>query len=146
MGRSFKGKHITGLIALSLALCMLVSDAGAIETLITEEHETEPAYADGIFDGLNSDFESSRISDVVDEVGKPIFNILEILPSERMGVMGYMISGLEPVADTLETTISYTKSNGTNVTENIVVSAETGSREFEPQSFARCLQRQLPIR
>jgi len=64
--------------------------------VINENHEMERYLADGEYKGDNSDSENPNGNLIVSNTGKSIFNILEILPSESKGVIGYMISGCMP--------------------------------------------------
>ncbi|MBR4574101.1 MAG: hypothetical protein IKO16_04260 [Lachnospiraceae bacterium] len=96
------------LIAATLTVCMITdlavapvlwgdfSEGPEALTVITEEHELEPAYADGIFDGENSSGENKNDDIVESAEGKSLFNILEILPTERKAVVGFSIGGCEP--------------------------------------------------
>lgn len=96
--------RIISLITIIAVLGVIPAD-GTLLSVVTEEYELEPAMADGIFDGKNSDFDKAITAEIVDSKGKRIFNILEILPSERMGTIAYMIAGFEPVAEELDTEI-----------------------------------------
>ena len=97
------------LIAAALIVCMGLADASLYFgyasqkndisddlRMITEEHELETAYADGHYDGNDSDSENGGSGSVEIAEGKKLFNILEILPTEKKGVIGYTIGGCEP--------------------------------------------------
>ncbi len=95
------------IVAAVLILCMTAADASlyvrysentdtAEEYIRTETHELDKAYADGIYDGTNSDSEHGDESFVSSTEGKAAFSILEIVPTEKKGVVGYSIGGCEP--------------------------------------------------
>lgn len=66
--------------------------------VVQEEHELETYMADGNFDGDESGDPIIKESDIPISVeDKYQFNILEIVPHVSMGVIGYSISGHEPV-------------------------------------------------
>ncbi len=101
--------RIAQMIAMLLIVCMGSADASIylnhlqseenIEDgfcVIKEEHELETAMADGHYDGNNSDSESKDSGIVVSSEGKHLFNILEIVPTEKKGIIGYTIGGCEP--------------------------------------------------
>lgn len=67
--------------------------------VITENHEIDLAMADGVYDGSGSDSSNSHYEPVDISEGKYVFNILEILPTERKAVIGYTIGGYEPFVD-----------------------------------------------
>ena len=54
------------------------------------------ANADGNYNGNNSDRENPIQNKIVSSEKKSLFNILEILPTEKRGVVGYTIGGCEP--------------------------------------------------
>ncbi len=98
--------HIT---AMSLIICMGIIDMSlylsyAFDTenvtddlrVITEEHELENAFADGDYTGNNSDLENPEEGYGTVPYTKKLFSILEILPNEKMGAVGYTIGGCEP--------------------------------------------------
>ena len=64
--------------------------------VITEEHEMDTALADGNYEDKNSDVENYIADSVETASEKKLFNILEILPTERKGCVGYTIGGCEP--------------------------------------------------
>lgn len=74
--------------------------------LIEESFENEFVYADGKFDGDNSDRPvTDQDGDTVPEpVNIPKFNILEIIPNEHAAVIGHMIGGFEPIYELNPTT------------------------------------------
>ncbi len=109
-------------IILLVALLAIIPADGVASLVEVEEHDLDIAMADGIFDGNSSDFDMSVTADVGTKEGKRIFNILEILPSERMGTIAYTIAGFEPVADALETQIEVTV-KGKKVKKDISISA-----------------------
>lgn len=109
-GKNSKLIHLT---AVTLILCMGLVDMSAYmryseavsvaETadpdsvdVVTEEHEIETALADGYYDGKGSDSANAISSSINLTEGKHLFNILEILPTEKRGVVGYTIGGCEP--------------------------------------------------
>lgn len=100
------------MVAGVMILCMTVADAslyvkyaGGIADqsdlcVVEESHELEKAYADGIYDGTNSDSEhgDEKYVKVTEQenIDEYRFNILEIVPTEKKGVVGYSIGGCEP--------------------------------------------------
>ncbi len=96
------------IVAIALILCMTLVDASMYakyadtanslsDVTVTEEsHELEKAYADGIYNGTASDSEHGDESYVTSTEGKSLFSILEIVPTEKKGVIGYTIGGCEP--------------------------------------------------
>ncbi len=108
--RSFIKKHrVIQTVAAILIVCMGLADASLYTRyvssendisnemyLITEEHEIDNALADGSYDGNNSDSPSTENGIVEIVNGKQKFVVLEIVPSESRGVVGYTISGCEP--------------------------------------------------
>ncbi len=90
-----------GLVDASLYTGYALGQKDAVDDLrvVTEEHEMEFAGADGIYNGQDSDSSEYEYHPVDVEDGKNIFNILEILPTERAGVIGYTIGGCEPFAN-----------------------------------------------
>ncbi len=97
-------------IAGVLVVCMLFADASLYTryssadqvdetTVITEDHPMDTAYADGNYDGTNSDNENGEERIIQSTEGKHLFNILEILPTEKKAVLGYTIGGCEPFTD-----------------------------------------------
>ena len=75
------------------------SDGSADEYVVTEEHEMDVALADGYYSGNDSDSEHAEEDIIESNDGKHLFNILEILPTERKAVVGFTIGGCEPVTD-----------------------------------------------
>lgn len=62
------------------------------------QYEMDKYMADGSFDGDKSDkFHKDKTGPVGDGEYRMMFNILEIVPSENKGVIGYTIGGCEPV-------------------------------------------------
>lgn len=106
----FRKNSITvHIIAAAMIICMGLADASLYIgyalgqkdvdddlRIVTEEHEIDFALADGEYNGSNSDSENPKGNPIESNTGKSIFNILEILPSESKGVIGYMISGCMP--------------------------------------------------
>ncbi len=101
-----KVKHITTLV---LIACIGIVDASLYcgyasqmnasseyTDVVTENHELDIALADGKYDGENSNGENKNDDIVELSEGKGLFNILEILPTERKAVLGYTIGGCEP--------------------------------------------------
>ena len=104
-----KNSRLMHFTALALILCMGVADVSLYLSyasgqkdaadelnLVTEEHPLEVALADGHYDGNGSDSENGGEGSVEIAEGKHLFNILEILPTEKKGVIGYTIAGCEP--------------------------------------------------
>ncbi len=66
--------------------------------------------ADGVFTGKGSDYENTSDAfqsyTIEEEIDGPdgfgIINVLEIVPDERMGFMGYTVGGCEPLGDSAE--------------------------------------------
>ena len=77
----------------------LISDKSEYDYEITENHVLETALADGNYKDKNSDDESKISKTIVLKEGRTLFNILEILPTEKKAVIGYMIGGCEPFPD-----------------------------------------------
>ncbi len=85
-------------IALAIVLGMVIPNAYVV-----------PA-ADGVFDGRNSDYENeesgkhsySTTEWIEGDDAFGIVNVLEIVPDERMGFLGYTIGGYEPLGSTPE--------------------------------------------
>ena len=110
----FRNIRVMKIVAAALVLCMGLIDMSAYmrylsggsfediavssndESLITEEHAMETELADGHYDGRGSDSENGISRSIKLVEGKRLFNILEILPTERRGVVGYTIGGCEP--------------------------------------------------
>ncbi len=92
--------------ALVLIACIGLADASlylryaqtAVDDsyIVTEEHELETALADGNYSGNGSDSENGDEGSVEIAEGKRLFNILEIYPTEKKGIVGYTIGGCEP--------------------------------------------------
>ena len=108
--------------------------------VISEEHEMDIFMADGQYDGKDSDDPISKEYDVIvkeiEETQHP-FNILEILPTVKKGVIGYTIAGLEPfekedgspirsVRDSDGTTILATESQIREAYMDAVINAHPG--------------------
>lgn len=80
-------------------------DGEKYDSIITEKHEMGSALADGTYNERNSDIAKpeGEILDVEvedEEEEEPLeFNILEILPTEKKGVVGFTIGGCEPFTD-----------------------------------------------
>ena len=101
-----KHSRILRMISAVLIVCMAFTDASLYNTLVSggsecdyeiiEDHPLETALADGKYDEKNSDSESGQSDYFTTLNAKKVFNILEILPSESKGVIGYMISGCMP--------------------------------------------------
>lgn len=79
--------------------------------LVVEDHPLETVLADGDWDGKGSDYENKTNGGIKDYSQQEwvegndaygIINILEIVPDERMGLVGYTIGGCEPLGDTSE--------------------------------------------
>ena len=64
--------------------------------VVNENHLLDVAMADGEYNGNNSDRENGIQSTIISVEGKRLFNILEIVPTEKKGVVGYTIGGCEP--------------------------------------------------
>lgn len=64
--------------------------------VVREDHTMETALADGDYTGDNSDMDST--DDGFGEIrgGRKMFNVLEILPTEKKASFGYTIGGCEP--------------------------------------------------
>lgn len=102
--------RIIRIIAGLMVTCMTIVDAGLLinvtknssdgMTYLVEDYELESAYADGDFSGENSDNEERKEDFVEETKSKSVFNILEIVPNESMGVVGYAVAGCEPVTNT----------------------------------------------
>lgn len=103
---------IANIIAGIMVICMAVVDLGmwlnikTYETAkiecVVENHPLEYASADGVFDGTNSDNEERKEDFIEYNVQKSLFNILEIVPNEALGVIGYSVGGCEPVTNTTD--------------------------------------------
>lgn len=96
-------KYYKNIVAGIVIFCMVAVDGCLFSvisknTVITEEHVLEEAMADGKYDGNSSDSANTinSIIDVNDEIGKSLFNILEIVPTEAKAVVGYTVGGCEP--------------------------------------------------
>lgn len=97
------------LIAGFIVVCMIIGNAGLlnvvinkdyeVETCIVENHDIEHAYADGDFSKENSDNEERKEDYIEVNKSKALFNILEIVPNESMGVIGYSVAGCEPITN-----------------------------------------------
>ncbi len=98
MKKSYTQNIIKRFVAIIMVLGMTVPDAYCVEA------------ADGIFTGKGSDYEDIEhgkhgYSEQVWVEGKDaygIINVLEIVPDERMGFLGYTIGGCEPLGDSAE--------------------------------------------
>lgn len=99
---------ILSIIAGMLIFCMAAADVSMYikyatrEVVVEESHELEKAYADGSYNGTDSDSENGEESYVSSTEGKPLFNILEIVPTEKKAVIGYTIGGCEPFDNATE--------------------------------------------
>ncbi len=152
---SFRNKRVLHLTAAMLIVCMGLCDAtlymryanGAAGDLriITEEHEMEQAFADGDYNGRNSDHESGDggsvdlTTTITEQIrGKKTFTILEILPTEKKGVVGYTIGGCEPFdvdAVELDGEIRATKSDMKSACMDAIFNKNPGSANANDQNI-----------
>ena len=124
--RNLFSKHsrILQVIGAMLIVCMVITDASLYNALVSgdhilndtgsndnglsseyeiiENHVLETALADGEYDGKNSDIESGQSDTYTTNETKRVFNILEIVPSESKGILGYTISGCMPFDNAVE--------------------------------------------
>jgi hypothetical protein len=75
------------------------ADASGNDFVVYENHLLDVAMADGEYNGNNSDSENAQESIIESSEGKRLFNILEIVPTEKKGVIGYLIGGCEPFSE-----------------------------------------------
>lgn len=103
--------HIVNIFAAVMIAVMSIVDIGVYTEMASRctaddtyvvwtEIDSDIVYADGSFDGYGSDYEHIE-EDSIEGAGKKkrVFNVLEIVPSQGMGVFGYSISGCESIAD-----------------------------------------------
>lgn len=74
-----------------------VNNVSTSMTYVVEKHDADVAYADGVFNGNGSDrWHDDETGSVNDPNQKHLFNVLEIVPTERKGTIGYTMAGHEP--------------------------------------------------
>lgn len=104
--------HIVNIVACALIVVMGIVDLGTYVEManmdnvsnayvIRKSVDADIAYADGSFDGTGSDHEHVEEDHIDVNRRKHAFNILEIVPSQGMGVMGYTVGGCEPILESL---------------------------------------------
>lgn len=106
MNNIFRKNHfVVNIVAGICCLAMLICDISLFERIrpddgklmvINERHDMEKFYADGEYKEKDSDSESAQSGEIVVNNGRLLFNILEIVPTEKKGIIGYMIGGCEP--------------------------------------------------
>ena len=101
--KNINGKYVKNYIAGFLVVCMAFADASLAvgtgshaDSVVVEEHDLDTYLADGNYNGNDSDSEIAEEQIVETNTGKSLFNILEILPVEKKGSVGYTIGGCEP--------------------------------------------------
>ncbi|MCR5302173.1 MAG: hypothetical protein K6E49_07000 [Lachnospiraceae bacterium] len=126
-------RYVLQMIAAFMIISMSVADASMYlkyvalderqltghDQYVVEEHEIETAMADGDFGAENTDGENPEDGNVELSEGKSLFNILEIYPTEKKALIGYLISGCEPVVKRDGSKVKPIRDPSTN---NIIVS------------------------
>lgn len=96
--RTRRIKVVNRIVAGALALILGVSFSGfsSIDTIVNEQHDLPIAMADGKFGGKGSNLPIGGPGEYEEETSMHLFNILEILPTEKKATVGFTIGGCEP--------------------------------------------------